>query len=188
MRVVALLLIATLASLGYCQDHKAHLLVAKHIHNKFLVENQDIVVEYNIYNIGDSAAHDIRLNDAGFNAKFFELVKGLVNFKVDRLSPGANVSHSVVVRPKQPGYYNFTAAEIQYRPTEDSQQIQLAFSSEPGEGGVASYRDFDRKFSPHLLDWAAFVLMTLPSLGVPFFLWFKSKSKYENIAKRIKKH
>lgn len=37
------------------------------------------------------------------------------------------------------------------------------------------------------MDWAAFAVMTLPSLGIPFLLWYRSKSKYENIVKQ-KKH
>jgi len=188
MKTFLIVLLATLAALCHCQDLKAHLMVAKHIHNRYLVETQDIVVEYQIYNVGDSAALNIQLNDDSFNTKHFEVVKGLLNFKIDRLSPGANITHAIVVRPKQPGYYNFTAAEVKYRVSEEASQYQVAYSSEPGEAGVAAFRDFDRKFSPHFLDWAAFVLMTLPSLGVPFILWFKSKSKYENILKRIKKH
>ena len=37
------------------------------------------------------------------------------------------------------------------------------------------------------LDWAAFAVMTLPSLGIPFLLWHSSKAKYEGIARAGKK-
>ena len=36
-------------------------------------------------------------------------------------------------------------------------------------------------FQNFQLDWAAFAVMTLPSLGIPFLLWWSSKSKYEAI-------
>lgn len=43
-------------------------------------------------------------------------------------------------------------------------------------------RDFERKFSPHTMDWIAFALMSCPCLLLPFVLWYKSKSKYDRLA------
>ncbi|GFS93661.1 translocon-associated protein subunit beta [Nephila pilipes] len=63
----------------------------------------------------------------------------------------------------------------------------VCYSTEPGEAVIIPAKDFDRKFSPHTMDWAAFAVMTLPSLGIPFLLWYRSKSKYESISKH-KKH
>ena len=182
-----LLILAALCT-AYAQDEThARLLVSKLILNRYLVQNQDIVVEYTIYNIGTGAATNIVLTDSGYNPEQFEVASGLVNIKVDRLAPGTNTSHAVVVIPKNYGYFNFTAAEVQYQPSEENQQVQISYSTEPGEGGVVPYKDFDRKFSPHMLDWVAFAIMTLPSLVIPLLLWYRSKVKYELTGKHGKR-
>lgn len=36
------------------------------------------------------------------------------------------------------------------------------------------------------LDWAAFAIMTMPSIIIPFILFWSSKTKYETIAKQKK--
>ena len=56
-------------------------------------------------------------------------------------------------------------------------------------------REYDRRFSSHIvsvlevrsiahlrfvqIDWILFTAMASPCIVFPFFLWFKSKSKYE---------
>uniref|UniRef100_A0A8C6EEU3 Translocon-associated protein subunit beta n=1 Tax=Microcebus murinus TaxID=30608 RepID=A0A8C6EEU3_MICMU len=66
------------------------------------------------------------------------------------------------------GYFNFTSATITYLAQEDGA---------PGQGGILAQREVDRPFSPHFLDWAAFGVMTLPSIGISLLLWCSSKRK-----------
>lgn len=49
------------------------------------------------------------------------------------IAPGGNVTHVVVVKPLQAGYFNFTAAHLTYTPSEDAEP-QQAFTSMPGQG------------------------------------------------------
>lgn len=112
-----------------------------------------IFFQYSLYNVGSSAAVNVALKDASFPADAFSVVGGSLELHVDRIPPGANVSHIVVVRPRKPGYFNFSAAEVNYLPSDEAKEPQLAVSSEPGEGGIIAFRDYDKKFSPHVVSF-----------------------------------
>merc|ERR1712025_331634 len=145
---------------GGAAKNEARLLVGKRIQNKYLVEGMDL----------------------------FDVVGGQSAVKIDRLAGGANTTHALVLRPKKFGYFNFAAAEVKYRVSEEEDsEIRYGYSSEPGQGLIIALKDYDRQFSAHTLDWVAFAVMTLPSLGIPFLLWWSSKVKYEKIAKSSKK-
>uniref|UniRef100_A0A672R3D8 Signal sequence receptor subunit 2 n=2 Tax=Sinocyclocheilus grahami TaxID=75366 RepID=A0A672R3D8_SINGR len=95
------------------------------------------------------------------------------------LHSASNVSHTVVLRPLKAGYFNFTSASVSYLAQEGG-QVVVGYTSAPGQGGILAQREFDRRFSPHYLDWAAFGVMTLPSIGIPLLLWYSSKRKYDS--------
>lgn len=59
---------------------------------------------------------------------------------------------------------------------------QIGLTSDPGSGFVVTQRDFERRFSPHTLDWICFGLMSLPCLLMPYLLWHNSKTKYDRLA------
>jgi len=160
------------------EDGAARLLLSKQVYNKYVVEGMDVVVKYGLYNVGDSVATDIQVMDGGFRSDDFELVSGQTQFKVEKLASQANMTQTVVVRPRKFGYFNFTAAEVSYSSGAAAERL-TGHSSEPGQAVIIAARDYEKQFSSHFLDWAAFAVMTLPSLAIPFMLWYSSKSKYE---------
>jgi len=162
------------------EEDRSRLLVSKQLLNKFVVESMDVVIKYSVFNVGSVAASNVQLKDSSFGPDF-AVVGGQAEVSLGRIPPQGNVTHTLVVRPLKFGYYNFTAAQVTYTSGDDSKEIQQGWSSEPGEGYIAPFREFDKRFSPHLLDWAAFAIMSVPPLFIPFMLWHSSKAKYEAV-------
>ncbi|XP_021105113.1 translocon-associated protein subunit beta isoform X2 [Heterocephalus glaber] len=117
MRLVAFV---TMVLLAVTQaEEGARLLASKSLLNRYAVEGRDLTLQYNIYNVGSSAALDVELSDDSFPPEDFGIVSGMLNVKWDRIAPASNVSHTVVLRPLKAGYFNFTSATITYLAQED---------------------------------------------------------------------
>ncbi|XP_027466645.1 translocon-associated protein subunit beta isoform X1 [Zalophus californianus] len=147
MRLLASVLLALFAAVSHAEDG-ARLLASKSLLNRYAVEGRDLTLQYNIYNVGSSAALDVELSDDSFPPEDFGIVSGMLNVKWDRIAPASNVSHTVVLRPLKAGYFNFTSATVTYLAQEDG-PVVIGFTSAPGQGGILAQREFDRRFSPH---------------------------------------
>nr|CAG4649728.1 EOG090X0EPM [Scapholeberis mucronata]SVE93913.1 EOG090X0EPM [Scapholeberis mucronata] len=181
---VCIVVVFAFAATGNEEATPAKLLFSKQILNKYLVEGMDIVIKYSLFNVGGTAALDVQLSDNSFGPQDFDVVGGQLKVSIDRIPPGSNATHVVVIRASKYGYFNFTAAEVSYLPSEDAAEALIGHSSEPGQGAIVPFIEYDKKFSPHLLDWVTFAVMVLPSLAIPFSLWHSSKTKYEALMQK----
>lgn len=185
LSLLAFIMLANLGQFVACQQSttNAKLMVDKEIMNKYIVEGRDIVVNYHLINIGGSVARDIKIIDDTFPSDRFEIVNGYTSFTIDKVEPSTNVTSTVILRPKSNswGPHRFGPAKVEYK-CNDANQLQLATTSELGEAYVVAARTFDRKFSSQLFDWLFFVILCTPSVLGPYYLWYQSDSKYNNLA------
>ncbi|CAF0705116.1 unnamed protein product [Brachionus calyciflorus] len=165
----------------------ARLLVAKNVLNNYVVEGLNLTIKYNIYNIGNSPALNVKLVDENFPAEYFEYATGFNVAQWARIPPQSNVTHIAVVSPKLPGLFNITSATVTYLPSEKATKVQTGYSSELGEVYIQRLRDYNRRFASHTIDWILFVVMAAPSIVIPYLLWSSSNSKYEKLEKSGKK-
>lgn len=75
--------------------------------------------------MGNVAAHDVVLMDDSFPTDSFITAGGQLSVKIDRIPPATNVSHTVVVRPTKYGAFNFSAAIIQYKASENAEEVTM---------------------------------------------------------------
>ena len=70
-----------------------------------------------------SAALDVQMSDASFTEQFFEVVSGGLHAKWNRIAPGTNVTHVVILKALEASYFNFTSAEVSYQPAENAERV-----------------------------------------------------------------
>lgn len=85
------------ADAGSATDAK--ILASKFLLSRYAVEDKEFVVDYRLYNVGDKIATKVTLDDtANFHPQYFETIKGVLSVEWDRIPPGSNVSHSVILK------------------------------------------------------------------------------------------
>lgn len=161
------------------------ILASKFLQSMYAVEHMDLVIEYSLYNTGDKTAYHVTLNDVhSFPTNSFEIIKGQLSATFERIAPGANVTHSVVVRPNQTGVFNYTEAQITYKVSETASDARVGYTNAPGEGYIYRLKEYERRFAPKCSYWIVFFLILAPTTLGSFWQYYSSKSKYEALDKK----
>ncbi|CAF3390153.1 unnamed protein product [Rotaria sp. Silwood1] len=173
---ISLTLIAIISVVfSQTDDEESFLFVTKQTINRFIVQNKELTIKYGLYNSGPTTVFNVNLNDIhSFPTDKFELLVGTLNPKWERIHAGANLTHVVVLKPKQSGISNSTHAIVTYQKSEKNTDVQRTYSSEIGDVYIMTSREYDRRFSSHIIDWILFTAMASPCIVFPFFLWFKN--------------
>jgi len=167
--LIVLLLNVIVEGAGTTTD-KAHLIAQKTILSENVAVQKDLVVQYNLFNVGTSAAIDVLLVDDSWPEHSFKRVIGLTTAKWDRIPSGGNVSHTVVLIPKVPSQVITEPAVVSYRETAKSNLV-TGFSSDIGYLDIMSSTENFRRTAPHGREWVNFGLLALGPILVPFAVW-----------------
>jgi len=152
------------------------LLVKREILNLEIVAGFETVINYEIYNVGHVAAVNVDLDDDTWSADKFEVISGLTDAHWDRIGPGANVSHVVVVKARGEGEIELPPAVVTYRSGlgGDKQKGYSNFRKGPIPITTTSFTQ--RRSAAHFREWGVFLGLAALSTAVPFGIWFSSKS------------
>ncbi|CAD6188953.1 unnamed protein product [Caenorhabditis auriculariae] len=183
-----LALVALLSAVAYTVDvetqtTEAFILAHKSPLSLYAVENMDLVIEYGIYNNGDKPAKKVTLDDRhSFPTQSFDIIKGLLHVHFESVGARSNVTHSVVVRPRAFGMFNYTSAQVSY--FTESNDLHVAYTNTPGEGYIYRQKEYDRKFSPKYIFFVVFAIVVAPTTLGSYLLFLKSKSRFEEFSKK----
>ncbi|TMS37382.1 hypothetical protein L596_004324 [Steinernema carpocapsae] len=167
----------------------ARLLASKASLSQYAVEGMDFVLEYKLHNVGDRAALRVTLDDRhSFPTQAFEIVKGTLQVRWERITPGSDVTHAVIVRPRTYGGYNNTAAVVTYYPSDEAKEVRVGYTTASGEGYIFRLKDYERRFSPKVTTWTISALMSLPPFAFIYYLWSSKANLYKDstVSKKTK--
>eukprot|EP01088_Endostelium_zonatum_P014129 TRINITY_DN2972_c0_g1_i1.p1 TRINITY_DN2972_c0_g1~~TRINITY_DN2972_c0_g1_i1.p1 ORF type:complete len:195 (+),score=34.36 TRINITY_DN2972_c0_g1_i1:178-762(+) len=172
------------------------LLVRKSIVGREVVYGQNLVINVEIYNVGQTPVYNIILEDLEYKIDDWEHVSGLYSAKWDRLNPGQNFTHSYVVRPRPltraqreanllaGNYPHIASAIVRYNEGSATARQQLALSSRYDYLRILGKGESELKISASLKDWSVFVVLTTIALGLPAGAWLYFTVHYQDSRRR----
>ncbi|GMR54324.1 hypothetical protein PMAYCL1PPCAC_24519, partial [Pristionchus mayeri] len=175
---IRMLLLSALFVSSLAASEDAWLLASKSPQSQYGVEGMDYVVQYGLYNVGGKPATKVTLDDRqSYPKEYFDVVQGMLQTAVERLNPGENITHTVVLSPKLSGVFNETAAHISYRPDVHSNQLRSGLTTVAPKMYVYTKADYERRFGSNLERFLAFFVFMSPMTLYSLYAYVSSANK-----------
>merc|ERR1711991_1170793 len=158
-----------------------YLIARKTLLTKLPVAGKDLVVYYEVYNVGSSTAYNVALTDSSWPEQQFDLHVGTQDVVWDRIPPATNVSHTFVLRPKVHGEVGIGPSTVTFQKSISDPSISVAHSTMIGYLPIRSSREASKiGASGHFREWFKFVLLAAgPVLG-PYLVWNVIQGSYKD--------
>ncbi|RLN29925.1 hypothetical protein C2845_PM05G14450 [Panicum miliaceum] len=171
LALVALLLLGLAAATATASAADAPFVVA---HKKVSLSRpkpgvERVAVSLDLYNQGSATAYDVTVNDDSWPTEAFEVVTGEKSKTLERLDPGATVSHTFVLETKTQGRFQGSPAVITYRvPTKTA--LQEAYSTPIFPLDILAERPPEKKFEWRLVAKYGSLVSVVSFVGLFIYL------------------
>jgi hypothetical protein len=129
-------------------------------------------VEYRIYNLGDSAASDLHIDDSGIPLEQWDFPKSANNLKWNSLGPGENLTHFFRAKPLVAGNLRMGSSRLRYV---SEGEKKIALSSQLFWFECQSTRSIGAK--ENLFGYSIVFAVAFASILVPFLLWLLTRPR-----------
>lgn len=182
MMKTAMMLLAGAACVLADESKGASLAVFKVLGSDDVVVGMNLSVSVSVYNLGDSAAFNVVLDDTKWTN--VGEAKGVAN-EWDTIAPGDVKTVEYVVVPQEAGVMGSEPARVTFKDDSSSEQVKAAFSNHvydttsvgAADGVVVlTEAEYEKKASKRVKEWFTFVLLLFIPLGMPFFFYNQSSN------------
>eukprot|EP00993_Chasmostoma_nieuportense_P004387 NODE_5059_length_704_cov_78.769497_g4896_i0.p1 GENE.NODE_5059_length_704_cov_78.769497_g4896_i0~~NODE_5059_length_704_cov_78.769497_g4896_i0.p1 ORF type:complete len:188 (+),score=50.41 NODE_5059_length_704_cov_78.769497_g4896_i0:72-635(+) len=184
---IPLFILAILFSVSTREITEAHLLVLKSVDKENAIEQTNLTVSVNIFNVGKSPAYSIEIDDSNWGADVVQQVEGPHKATIERILPGANQTYSFVIAPLMAGELTSLPARVSYllEPKGEEQKVVLSNTLPPLP--VLTQTEYHKRTTKHYREWFIFLMLSCIPIGIPATMFMVAEKRLQALDKSGRK-
>jgi len=168
------------AVLGQEGEGSARLLVLKQIDSDEPVERDNLTATITIYNVGDSPAFEVEIEDH-WPASLVDKVSGELSHTFAQIKAHDNATHTLVVRANTAGLLHIPPAKITYRMAPKAAHGEVVYSNTIDHLQVLTLAAYDKRHTKHYREWATFFILSAIWVGAPYYFKVNALQRLEKL-------